>query len=535
MASIEDRPNSTGIRFLNRLRFRGAQLEFQSPTPLRSAIAVTIDGDGSAIGDAIASAEGTGTQAWDEATANPAAVERAPLAIRPRKKVSLGRGAQVEFQTPLPIRAPAAVNNQDGAGAASGDAIASADFTALGDFAGAATGDAIASGTFTALGDFSGSASGDAVASAAGDSSVFSFSAIWSENLLRRGPNKAPKLGRGAQYEFQVPLQIRAPSVSDGAGAAIGDSIVTAIGDYTFDGISISATSESGGNRWLGGGPQLEFHQALPTLLPVVSSDGAGSASGDSTASGTFVAFGDFAGAATGDAVASGTFSALADFAGAASGDAIAAATASDLADFAGAATGDAIASAGLNALASFAGAATGDAIASAAMTALADFAGSSVGDAIAAATTDSGDAVGSAIGDATASGGLDAFGDFAGAASGDATCQGTIEDATPVVVTPPVVTAQQFFPGVWSSPVRKKRKKRLDELDEMIAELRSRISETPIEPDYEDIYQRTLRVSQALANQPEPSFLAINNQIVLLREAIQEIDDEEVIMLLAA
>jgi hypothetical protein len=107
---------------------------------------------------------------------------------------------------------------------------------------------------------------------------------------------------------------------------------------------------------------------------------------------------------------------------------------------------------------------------------------------------------------------------------------------ATPPVVVEPPAVPQQSFPGAWSSrPVRKsvKKKKRLDELDEIIAELKSRIVEIPEPlPDIE----RTLRVSQAIAyDSDNVSFQEINNQIALLREAIEEIDDEEVIMLLAA
>jgi uncharacterized protein involved in exopolysaccharide biosynthesis len=102
-----------------------------------------------------------------------------------------------------------------------------------------------------------------------------------------------------------------------------------------------------------------------------------------------------------------------------------------------------------------------------------------------------------------------------------------------PVVVTPPA-PAIETFPGAWAKPVRKpKKKKRLDELDELIAELKSRIVETPEPlPDIE----RTLRVSQAIAaNSESVSFQEISNQVALLKAAIDEIDDEEVIMLLAA
>jgi hypothetical protein len=68
-----------------------------------------------------------------------------------------------------------------------------------------------------------------------------------------------------------------------------------------------------------------------------------------------------------------------------------------------------------------------------------------------------------------------------------------------------------------------------------MIAELRSRVLEIEVEPSEDDFYQRRLRVSAALAQQPDLSLREIENQIVLLQAAINEIDDEEAILLLAA
>jgi hypothetical protein len=210
------------------------------------------------------------------------------------------------------------------------------------------------------------------------------------------------------------------------------------------------------------------------------------------------------------------------------------------------------------------AGSAIGDATASAVGASFADGVGSCVGDATCSGTIeDTGnplaaaaprsllgfwmggaeapqtpvvfeDGAGSCEGDATCSGAGETIADCAGTAEGDATCDGSIEDATPVVVTPPA-PAIETFGGAWGKPVRKpkKKQKKLLDLDELIAELKTRIVEIPEPlPDIE----RTLRVSQAIAyNSDNASFQEINNQIALLREAIEEIDDEEVIMLLAA
>jgi hypothetical protein len=506
-------------------------------------------------------------------------VTRSPLWIRWRtlRELKRGRGSQLEIQSPLPIRV---ITFQDGAGAASGDSTVAGTLDAFGDFAGAASGDSIASGAFDALGDFAGAASGDATASGALDALAdFAGAAIGdaiasaegdylvAEEVLtvpfyrsiERGTKRT--LGRGPQVEFQAPITLTATNAVtiDGDGSAIGDATASgaldAFGDF------------------------------------------AGAASGDAIASGALDAFADFAGSAIGDSTASGALDALADFAGAASGDSTASGGLDALADFAGAASGDATVSGTLEALADFAGAAQGDSTASGALDALGDFAGSAIGDAIASAEAEAGDTAGSAIGDSTASGGFEAFADFAGSAIGDSTataegasdvadtvvpfsraiekgfkqslgrgpqfvsevplpvrapaaefgdgagsaigdstCEGFIEDATPVVVTPPVDAGgvgRMVFPGVWNGKPVKKRKKRLDDLDEMIAELRSRIEE--VQPDEDDFYQRRLRVSAALAQQPDLSLRDIENQIALLQEAINEIDDEEAILLLAA
>jgi hypothetical protein len=435
MASITARAKSLNA-WRRRCLARGAQLEFQAPLTLTAPV----------------------LQPWDYPTLNPDAIARPPLAIRPGKAVKLGRGSQLEFGRPVPVSAVAPVNNQDGAGAASGDATVDGALNALGDFAGAASGDAIASGALNALGDFAGSAIGDAIAS-------------------------------GSLNAF-----------SDAVGAATGDATASGVITARYD-FPLSATCHlltSQGARRKQRLVNLEVQRPTPitAVTPAVNSDGVGNASGDANADGVLSALGDFAGAASGDSIASGALNALADFAGSA--------------------IGDATASGVLNALADSAGSAIGDSTASGALNALADFVGDAVGDAIA-------DAVGAE----------DNHQDCAGSAVGDSTCEGFIEDATPAVA-PEAPIAQQSFPGAWGKPVRKpKRKKRLDELDEMIAELRSRIVEAPeVVPDFE----RTLRVSQALANNSDNASLQqIGNQIVLLRAAINEIDDEEVIMLLAA
>jgi hypothetical protein len=511
-------------------------------------------------------------------------VRRGPLWIRYRTlfEIRRGRGSQFEFQSPLPIRI---IHNRDGAGDASGDstvsgaldafgdfagsaigdATASGALDAFGDFAGAASGDATASGALDAFGDFAGAATGDAIAAAEGDYTVAAdVLTVPFYRSIERGTKRT--LGRGPQFAIEVPLTLRAPgdNFQDGAGSAIGDATASgaldAFGD--FSGSAIGDATASG------------------TLDAFA--DFAGSAIGDATASGALDAFGDFAGSAIGDATASGALDALGDFAGAATGDAtadgaiqatydyplsatyhlltqqgarrkqreiiersrptpITAFVAAADGDGAGFADGDSTASGALDAFGDFAGAASGDATASGGLDALADFAGSAIGDATVSGGFDAfADMAGSAVGDATctAEGTSDNNQDCAGSAVGDSTCEGFIEDATPVVVTPPVAdaggTGGQVFRGVWTDRLRKpKRKKRLDDLDEMIAELRSRIVE--VAPEEDDYYGRQLRVSSALANRPDPSLREVENQIALLRAAINEIDDEEAILLLAA
>jgi hypothetical protein len=531
---------------------RGAQFEYQVPITIRQPVVeVFEDTAGSAIGDSTAAAEGAGGVYLPLSRS----VERG-------SKRTLGRGPQVEFQTPLPNRQPVVASFGDGAGAASGDSTADgaldalADFAgaasgdatvsggldALADFAGAASGDATVSGTLDALGDFAGAASGDSTASGEGAGGIY----LPFSRSIERGAKQT--LGRGWRLELAAPTPLRAPVgavTQDTDGSAIGDSTASggldAFGD--FAGSAIGDATASGALDAFGDFAGAAIGDATVSGEIIAFADFAGSAIGDSTASGALNALADFTGAASGDATVSGTLDALADFAGAAQGDATVDGALTALADTAGAASGDATASGALDALADFAGAATGDAIAAAEGTAEnnQDTDGSAIGDATASGALEAfADLAGSAIGDSTASGALDALADFAGAAQGDATCEGFIEDATPGFVEPPVTDAGgvgQIFPGVWrGKPVRKsKKKKRLDDLDEMIAELRSRVLEIEVEPSEDDFYQRRLRVSAALAQQPDLSLREIENQIVLLQAAINEIDDEEAILLLAA
>lgn len=103
------------------------------------------------------------------------------------------------------------------------------------------------------------------------------------------------------------------------------------------------------------------------------------------------------------------------------------------------------------------------------------------------------------------------------------------------VVVTPPTTPGPIIGGAGWISPTRKPRKKKLvEELDEMIMELRERIVETPAEVD-EDVYARQLRVSEALANRADIDLVSdarIRDQIEILQRTIAEIDDEEAILL---
>lgn len=147
----------------------------------------------------------------------------------------------------------------------------------------------------------------------------------------------------------------------------------------------------------------------------------------------------------------------------------------------------------------------------------------------------------GSAIGDAVASGNGASIAASAGAAQGDAICAGVIQDATPVVVVTPTVTAAATGVGgrAWrswyKSTLPKKKRKLVDELDEMIAALEERIVPVEVAGFDEETYQRTLRVSQDLATRQDIGEVTnerIANQIDQLKRAIEEIDDEEAIIL---
>jgi hypothetical protein len=79
------------------------------------------------------------------------------------------------------------------------------------------------------------------------------------------------------------------------------------------------------------------------------------------------------------------------------------------------------------------------------------------------------------------------------------------------------------------------KKKKLVEELDDMIDELRETIAESPyLAEDTEAAAQRALRVSIALAQSDmgQVKMMDLRKQIAVLGEAIQDIEDEEIILL---
>lgn len=113
-------------------------------------------------------------------------------------------------------------------------------------------------------------------------------------------------------------------------------------------------------------------------------------------------------------------------------------------------------------------------------------------------------------------------------------------------VVTPPTPTPTPTIIGgvgkAWAAyykstqPKLPKKKKRLvDELDEMIAELQSRIEDiSPNATALKEGAERALRVSMSLAdmNPSKVTLEALRGQIAALHNAIQELDDEDIILL---
>lgn len=274
---------------------RGAQVEFGQPLTLETQSyrvtdgtatgdatadatgAPLADGDGAASGDATASATG-------DSTVFPFDVWKDTRQIRVARAVKLGRGAQIEFQSPITLTGPQAT---------------------FGDGAGAATGDAIASGDGNSLADGVASASGDATASATGDSTVFPFD-VWKDTRQIRVA-KAVKLGRGSQVEFGQPLPCGTQSIRTTDGTATGDAIASATGDSLADSVATAtgdATASASSDPiifpfdvWkdsrqirvakspkLGRGAQIEFQVGLPILF-ANASQGAGTAQGDANAS----------------------------------------------------------------------------------------------------------------------------------------------------------------------------------------------------------------------------------------------------------
>lgn len=249
-------------------------------------------------------------------------------------------------------------NFQDGAGAASGDATASAvgDSTVFPfahqqafevvqrrgrrfatteqrqvlqgiytqktvDSPGAASGDATASATGDALADGSGAASGDATASAAGDSTVFPFAHQSQFDVVRR----ARRIVTLDQWQTLPNLHIPAVS-SDGVGAASGDATASATGDALADGAGAAsgdATASAGGDSTVFPfAHQQQFDivgrrgrrfattdqsQVLQGIYTQKTVDSSGAASGDATAAATGDGDASLVGSASGDATASAT------------------------------------------------------------------------------------------------------------------------------------------------------------------------------------------------------------------------------------
>jgi hypothetical protein len=137
-----------------------------------------------------------------------------------------------------------------------------------------------------------------------------------------------------------------------------------------------------------------------------------------------------------------------------------------------------------------------------------------------------SGDAAASFVGEDAGAG----FGDGALSISGDAAASFVGVDATPVV--PPVAPAASVggvgggrFPGAWRG-VGKKKKKKLNELDDLIAKMRA------LTVPRQAAKSEAL-LEQALLVDASSTLDQIEAEIVNVRELLAEIDDEESILLL--
>jgi hypothetical protein len=112
--------------------------------------------------------------------------------------------------------------------------------------------------------------------------------------------------------------------------------------------------------------------------------------------------------------------------------------------------------------------------------------------------------------------------------------------DTSSCGVTPPVVTPPTPGPltggAGWISPRRKplpkKKRTLLEELDDYLIELRSRIEEEP-EPDLEVV--SAYRAAEAFATSElvaDYTVKDIQARLIIVREMIREMDDEEAILL---
>ncbi len=316
------------------------------------------DAAGAAVGDAIASGEGSSTVFPFAHLSQFHAFRRAKCIV-----------TLEQWQNPtLAIR-----YNSDGAGTAAGDAIASAEGTSLADATATATGDATASG--------------------AGDSTVFPFAHQSQFDVVRR----AKRIVTLEQWQTLATLRGPQASFGDSDGTATGDAIASAVGISDADASGAASgdatASASDGSTFFPFAHQSQFDVVRrarrivtieqwqnPTLLGLRrNSDADGAASGDATASAsgasdvfpfakeqifwawprrhsrglclletwqnvlaahTTVAFSQADGTAIGDANASAEGASLASGVGAASGDAIASGAGEAVIDAAGTAQG---------------------------------------------------------------------------------------------------------------------------------------------------------------------------------------------------
>jgi hypothetical protein len=390
---------------------------------------------------------------------------------------------------------------------------------------------------------------------------------------VRIAPRPTPNRWRGAQLEFQQPL----PCVN----AQPWD-----FPTQTLNYISLVRSVERGCKRTLGRGPQVEFQTPLALRAPVAQVTVTGVLDATGTGTGTFVSAAEdakafsmtgtgtasFAGGSTAVAVYSATGTGTATFIGVADFNAVLSATgtgtplfisaATDAkafsmtgtgtATFVGASQADSAIAATGTGTALLRGASTADATLSATGIANVSFAGATTADAILAATgtwtatfsyASEGSGALAATGTGTALFAADALLDAALSATGtgDASFVGAF-DTTGVTPDTGVQDGGGYDVGAEASRLRanaqrkKKRKKKeaLNELDQLLLDLRGQIAPWQKAKAYEAeqaLYRDTLARGEAL--DASDTLAKIESEIVNLKELLAEIDEEEAIMLL--